>query len=179
MILSLLITLVTAQLGQIETSGFSSLQPHERANRGQGHYLVIVWENDMRETVDVCPYGDYYDRVESDYGDGDVEVFETFTDPFVMRSGVDRDTTTTMDVVLNVRHDYDLDAEDIADLLKFKIFMVPKQWHDSYGKIDSIIQILTFIDFKVTLFAKPHKKLPTVSIKSLTMELSSTDRHVS
>ena len=76
MILSLLITLVTAQLGQIETSGFSSLQPHERANRGQGHYLVIVWENDMRETVDVCPYGDYYDRVESDYGDGDVEVFE-------------------------------------------------------------------------------------------------------
>ena len=148
MILSLLITLVTAQLGQIETSGFSSLQPHERANWEQGHYLVIVWENDMRETVDVCPYGDYYDRVESDYGDGDVEVFETFTDPFVMRSGVDRDTTTTMDVVLNVRHDYDLDAEDIADLLKFKIFMVPKQWHDSYGKID----FKTFTDFNVYWF---------------------------
>ena len=87
----------------------------------------------MRETIDVCPYGDYYDRVESDYGDGDVEVFETFVDPFVLRDSSNRDNTGGMDVVLNVRHDYDLDVEDIMDLLNFRIFMVPKQWHDSYG----------------------------------------------
>ena len=88
----------------------------------------------MRETIDVCPYGDYYDRVESDFGDGDVEVFETFVDPFVLRDSSGRDLSTGMDVVLNIRHDYDLDAEDITDLLKFRIAIVPKQWRDAYGK---------------------------------------------
>jgi len=126
---------MTEILGRIDSAGFDSMAAHERENWLQGHYLVIVWEADMRETIDVCPYGDYYDRVESDYGDGDVEVFETFVDPFVLRDSSNRDNTGGMDVVLNVRHDYDLDVEDIMDLLNFRIFMVPKQWHDSYGDI--------------------------------------------
>ena len=40
-----------------------------------------------------------------------------------------------MDVVLNIRHDYELDIEDISELLNFRIAIVPKQWRDAYGKI--------------------------------------------
>jgi len=35
--------------------------------------------------------------------------------------------------VLNVRHDYDLDSEDITDLLKFRVAMIPKVWTDDFG----------------------------------------------
>lgn len=38
-----------------------------------------------------------------------------------------------MEVVLNIRHDYDLDVEDITELLVFRIAMIPKTWTDAYG----------------------------------------------
>jgi hypothetical protein len=38
-----------------------------------------------------------------------------------------------MEVVLDVRHGYDLDVEDINELLIFRIAIVPKTWQDSYG----------------------------------------------
>merc|ERR1712062_881624 len=103
-------------LGRIETSTFAGLPALSQADWSEGHFLVIVWENDMRETITVEPYGDYYDRVESDYSDGDVEVWETFVDPFVLRDASGRDLSTGMDVVLN-----------------FSIAIVPKQWRDAYG----------------------------------------------
>merc|ERR1711953_914335 len=65
--------------------------------------------------------------------DGDVEVWETFVDPFVLRDASGRDLSTGMDVVLNIRHDVDLDNEDISELLNFRIAIVPKQWRDAYG----------------------------------------------
>ena len=67
----------------------------------------------------VCPYGDYYDPVESNYNDGDVEVFETFVDPFTLRDSSARDPSTGMDIVLNIRHDFNLDVENIIGLLLF------------------------------------------------------------
>ena len=51
-----------------------------------GHFLVIVWQADMLNTLAITPYGDYYDMIETDYGDGDVQVWETFTDNLVLRS---------------------------------------------------------------------------------------------
>ena len=65
----------------------------------------------------VCPYGDYYEPVESNYNDGDVEVFETFIDPFTLRDSSARDPSTGMDIVLNIRHDFNLDIEDISGSL--------------------------------------------------------------
>ena len=65
----------------------------------------------------VCPYGDYYEPVESNYNDGDVEVFETFVDPFTLRDSSARDPSTGMDIVLNIRHDFNLDLEDISGML--------------------------------------------------------------
>ena len=44
-----------------------------------GHYLVLVWESALASHVTVTPYGDYYDPVETDFGDGTLQVFETFT----------------------------------------------------------------------------------------------------
>ena len=65
----------------------------------------------------VCPYGDYYEPVESNYNDGDVEVFETFVDPFTLRDSSARDPSTGMDIVLNIRHDFNLELEDISGML--------------------------------------------------------------
>ena len=65
----------------------------------------------------VCPYGDYYEPVESNYNDGDVEVFETFVDPFTLRDSSARDPSSGMDIVLNIRHDFNLDLEDISGML--------------------------------------------------------------
>ena len=38
-----------------------------------------------------------------------------------------------MDIVLDIRHNYDLDLQDISELLNFRIAMVPKSWTDQYG----------------------------------------------
>ena len=38
-----------------------------------------------------------------------------------------------MDIVLDIRHNYDLDLQDITELLNFRIAMVPKSWTDQYG----------------------------------------------
>lgn len=43
-----------------------------------GHYLAIVYEHALPEDVSIEPYGDYYDPATTDYGDGDVIVYETF-----------------------------------------------------------------------------------------------------
>ena len=79
----------------------------------------------------VCPYGDYYDPVESNYNDGDVEVFETFVDPFTLRDSSARDPSTGMDIVLNIRHDFNLDVEDITGLLLLATVLL-MQCHDKH-----------------------------------------------
>ena len=90
----------------------------------------------MPEHVDICPYGDYYEPFESNFGDGEVQVFETFVNPLVLRDGSARDTAAeNLEFVLNIRHDYDLDVEDIYQLLRFRIAMIPKRWTDQYGDI--------------------------------------------
>ena len=38
-----------------------------------------------------------------------------------------------MDVVLDIRHKYDLDLEDVTELLNFRIALIPKSWEDKYG----------------------------------------------
>ena len=61
-------------------------------------------------------------------------VFETMVNPLDLRDGTSRDVVSqNMEVVLNVRHAYDIDVEDIEELLRFRIFMVPKTWKDDYG----------------------------------------------
>ena len=47
--------------------------------------------------------------------------------------GSARDLTQNMDVVLDIRHNYDLDLQDISELLNFRIAMIPKSWTDAYG----------------------------------------------
>ena len=101
----------------------------------KGNYLAVIWPNVLPDHVNVCPYGDYYDPYETKFGDGEVQVFETFTNPFVLRDGSDRDLSQNMEVVLNIRHDYDLDVEDIDDLLKFRIAVLPKCWKDEFGDL--------------------------------------------
>jgi hypothetical protein len=71
--------------------------------------------------------------VTSDGGDaGPVQVWETFTDTFVLRDGSPRDMSANLEVVLDIRHDYDLDTEDITELLLFRAALVPKEWVDSF-----------------------------------------------
>merc|ERR1712050_826147 len=56
-----------------------------------------------------------------------------FTNPMDLRDGSTRDLSQNLEVVLNIRHDYDLDVEDITELLVFRIAMIPKTWTDAYG----------------------------------------------
>ena len=65
-------------------------------------------------------------------------VFETMVNPLDLRDGTSRDVVSqNMEVVLNVRHAYDIDVEDIEELLRFRIFMVPRTWKDDYGDLIS------------------------------------------
>lgn len=51
-----------------------------------GHFLVIVWREEYTGLLTVTPYGDYYDMITAaDYGDGPLQVWETFVDPLVLR----------------------------------------------------------------------------------------------
>jgi hypothetical protein len=117
-------------LGRIQTKALSDFASWDWA---EGHFLVIVWQADMLNTLAITPYGDYYDMIETDFGDGDVQVWETFTDNLVLRDGSARDLDANMDIVLDIRHNYDLDLQDISELLNFRIAMVPKSWTDQYG----------------------------------------------
>ena len=83
----------------------------------------------FRSLEKVCPYGDYYDGYETMFNDGDVQVYETFTNPLILRDGSIRDVTNNnIEVVLDIEHNFDLDIEDINQLLVFRIAMVPKVW---------------------------------------------------
>ena len=63
------------------------------------------------------------------FNDGDVQVYETFTNPLILRDGSIRDVThNNIEVVLDIEHNFDLDIEDINQLLVFRIAMVPKEW---------------------------------------------------
>jgi len=117
-------------LGRIEVPSLAEFNDWDWS---EGHHLVIVWPQELRDAINICPYGDYYPPAESTFGDGLVQVFETFTNSLVLRDGSGRDLTQVLEVVLNVRHDYDLDIEDINELLIFRIAMIPKTWTDSYG----------------------------------------------
>ena len=117
-------------LGRVQTSALATFADWDWSD---GHHLVIVWPDYLEEHVNICPYGEYYDPAASDHGDGDVQVFETFTDPLVLRDSSSRDLSQNIEVVLNIRHDYDLDVEDITELLIFRIAMIPKTWTDAYG----------------------------------------------
>ena len=78
----------TEVLGRIQTSAVSTYSTWDWSS---GHYLVIVWEDALADHVTVTPYGDYYELVSTDFGDGTVQVFETFTNHMV--------STTLMDTV--------------------------------------------------------------------------------
>jgi len=117
-------------LGRIQTSAIADFANNDWT---EGHFLVVVWQTDMLNTVAVTPYGDYYDKIETDFGDGDVQVWETFTDNLQLRDGSTRDLSQNIDIVLDIRHNYDLDLDDITELLNFRIAMIPKVWLDGYG----------------------------------------------
>lgn len=95
---------------------------------------MIIWEQSLPSHVQVTPYGDYYEPAVTDFGDGTVQVFETFTNHMNLRDGSSRDTAASnIDVVLDIVHRYNLDVDDINDLLKFRISTIPKSWQDAYG----------------------------------------------
>ena len=123
-------------LGRIQTSALRSSNGRAFSDYDwtPGHYLVIVYETQLSDSVLIEPYGDYYDPKFSDIGDGTVLVYETFVDNLILRDGSSRDIATqNLNVVLNIRHDYDLDTEDITELLKFRVAMIPKVWTDDFG----------------------------------------------
>lgn len=118
-------------LGRIETSAVGANMADW--DWSLGHFLVIVWPDANPAHVVVTPYGDYMEPVQSSNEAGPVQVWETFTNPLVLRDGSDRDLTANMEVVLDIRHDYDLDIEDVTELLLFRAALVPKTWVDSFG----------------------------------------------
>jgi len=67
-------------LGRIQTQALRKRQFRAFADYDwtDGHYLVIIYEHELPPDVTIEPYGDYYDPVVTDYGDGDVLVYETF-----------------------------------------------------------------------------------------------------
>ena len=82
----------------------------------------------LRETSKVS------ENLPSEFNLSLILVFETMVNPLDLRDGTSRDVVSqNMEVVLNVRHAYDIDVEDIEELLRFRIFMVPKTWKDDYG----------------------------------------------
>ena len=95
--------------------------------------MVALWEDYLREDIEVTPYGDYYAPAVSDHGDGSFYVWETFVDPFVLRDGSPRDMSNDINVVFDIVHGYELDIEDITELLEFRVALVPKTWTDNYG----------------------------------------------
>merc|ERR1712176_1416357 len=119
-------------LGRIQTTAIANFDSDW--DWSSGHYLVIIWPNELAEHIKVCPYGDYYDGYETMFNDGDVQEYETFTNPLILRDGSTRDVTNNnIEVVLDIQHKFDLDIEDINQLLVFRIAMVPKTWQDDFG----------------------------------------------
>ena len=106
-------------LGRIEVPSLAEFNDWDWS---EGHHLVIVWPQELRDAINICPYGDYSAPSESTMGDGLVQVFETFSNSLVLRDGSDRDLTQNLEVVLNVRHDYDLDLEGSPRTKFFKNF---------------------------------------------------------
>ena len=98
-------------LGTIQTSAIRKRRNFANRNWVDGHFLVIVWTDYIDSDTVITPYGDYMDGVQSDSGDGDVFVYETFKNPMIRRDGSPRDLTTNMNIVLDIKHDYDLDIE--------------------------------------------------------------------
>lgn len=97
-------------LGRIESTAIANFDTDWEWS--SGHFLVIIWPDVLPEHLEVCPYGDYYDAYETKLGDGDVQVYETFVNPLILRDGSPRDVATNnIEVVLDIRHDYDLDVE--------------------------------------------------------------------
>jgi len=121
-------------LGRIQTTAIRKSRAFTDWDWAEGHYLVAVWQDYLKSHITVTPYGDYYSPVTSDQGDGDVYVWETFVNNLVLRDGTTRDTATqNLNVVFDISHDYELDVEDITELLDFRVAMVPKSWVDQYG----------------------------------------------
>ena len=165
---------MTEVMGRIEVSSLNGPTDWGTYDWSQGHHLVLVWPSYLEEHVNICPYGDYYDAAESDHGDGDVQVFETFTNNLILRDGSDRDLTQNLEIVLNIRHDYDLDIEDITELLVFRVAMIPKTWTDAYGdtikktagEISDCLNMLADNKFKVDgQFRKSSKKPSNKPVK--------------
>jgi hypothetical protein len=123
-------------LGRIETSVIGTAMANY--DWSEGHFLVVIWTDPNPDHVIVTPYGDYMDSVISN-NEGDasvVQVWETFTDSLVLRDGSPRDLTQNLEVVLDIKHDYDMDSlshGDVYDLLEFRAALIPKTWTDAYG----------------------------------------------
>merc|ERR1712135_267926 len=130
-----------------------------------GHYLVIIWPNELAEHIKVCPYGDYYDGYETMFNDGDVQVYETFTNPLILRDV----TNNNIEVVLDIERNFDLDIEDINQLLVFRIAMVPKTWQDDFGDWISLTAqelsacLNSILDEKAKLDGQVRKKLNKIA----------------
>ena len=90
-------------LGRIETTAIANFDSDW--DWSNGHFLAIFWPNELTSHIEICPYGDYSDGYTSKFGDGEVQVYETFVNPLVLRDGSDRDTVSNnIEVVLDVRH---------------------------------------------------------------------------
>jgi hypothetical protein len=126
-------------LGRIETTALTAAGDFSSWNWDEGHYLVAVWQYQTPSHVTYTPYGDYYAPVKSNFGDGDVCVWETFVNNLKLRDGSDRDIANqNLEIVFDIRHYYDLDTEDINELLNFRVAMIPKTWEDQYGDLVKI-----------------------------------------
>ena len=120
-------------LGQIKTS---SITGYADKNWENGHYLVVQWETPLPSHVVATPYGDYYDPATNTDADTTIQVWETFVNHMVsaslndfnkyiiiiqdLRDGTVRDVSQDIDVVLDIQHKFDLDVDDINQLLRFR-----------------------------------------------------------
>merc|ERR1711915_494106 len=132
-----------------------------------------IWPSELAEHIKVCPYGDYYDGYETMFNDGDVQVYETFTNPLILRDGSTRDVTNNnIEVVLDIQHKFDLDIEDINQLLVFRIAMVPKTWQDDFGDWITLTAeelsacLNSILDEKAKLDGQVRKKLNKIAEKA-------------
>merc|ERR1712176_842694 len=77
-----------------------------------------------------------------------------------------------IEVVLDIQHKFDLDIEDINQLLVFRIAMVPKTWQDDFGDWITLTAeelsacLNSILDEKAKLDGQVRKKLNKIAEKA-------------